>query len=62
MKSRGVLRIKQDPSYKNPEGGWKEGGREREAFWVIAIVKPRRSVTTTNPPTHKMKIVVQSKY
>jgi hypothetical protein len=30
MKSRGgVLRIKQDRSYKNPEGGWKEeeGGR-----------------------------------
>jgi hypothetical protein len=61
MKSRGgVLRIKQDRSYKNPEGGWKE--EEGEAFWVIAIVKPRRSVTTTNPPTHKMKIVVQSKY
>lgn len=39
-----------------------EGGREGEAFLVIAIVKPRRSVTTTNPPTHKMKIVVQSKY
>lgn len=37
---------------KKPEGGWKEeeGGRG-EAFWVIAIVKPRRSVTTTNPPT-----------
>jgi hypothetical protein len=28
-----------------------EGGREGEAFLVIAIVKPRRSVTTTNPPT-----------